>query len=110
MATVEERVTALESKLNYLSDSFIVHGVMQARTERNLAEMAETQSDVWKALRSLTDNQAKIQSALQNLADDRANIHAALQNLADDRASIHAALQHLIATIDSFISSQTKEW
>src|SRR5437764_10520260 len=94
MATMEERVTALESKLNYLSDSFIVHGVMQARIERKLAETAATQSDVWKALRSLADNQAKIQSALQNLVDDR--------------ASIHVALQRLISTIDSFVSSQRK--
>jgi len=46
MATLEERVALLEAKLSPLSDSILVHGIMQARTERNLADVSDRMKEL----------------------------------------------------------------
>ncbi|PYU94699.1 MAG: hypothetical protein DMG26_06795 [Acidobacteria bacterium] len=87
MATLEERVALLEAKLGPLSDSILVHGIMQARTERNLADVSDRMKELAENQGVLLKNQVDLQHALE---------------------SMRVAVDSLILTVDRFIKGQQK--
>jgi len=87
MATLEERVALLEAKLGPLSDSILVHGIMQARTERNLADVSDRMKELAENQGVLLKNQVDLQHALE---------------------SMRLAVDSLILTVDRFIKGQQK--
>ena len=87
MATLEERVALLEAKLGPLSDSILVHGIMQARTERNLADVSDRMKELAESQGVLLKNQVDLQHSLE---------------------SMRVAVDSLILTVDRFIKGQQK--
>jgi len=87
MATLEERVALLEAKLGPLSDSILVHGIMQARTERNLADVSDRMKELAENQGVLLKNQVDLQHSLE---------------------SMRVAVDSLILTVDRFIKGQQK--
>jgi methyl-accepting chemotaxis protein len=72
----------------------IVHGYLQGRLERNLAELTNDVHDLTEAVQALADNQSHTQAAIQILTDNQSNTQAALQSL--------------IEQIDRFLRGQQK--
>ena len=87
MATLEERVALLEAKLGPLSDSILVHGIMQARTERNLADVSDRMKELAENQGVLLKNQVDLQHSLE---------------------SMRVAVDSLILTVARFIKGQQK--
>ena len=87
MATLKERVALLEAKLSPLSDSILVHGIMQARTERNLADVSDRMKELAENQGVLLKNQVDLQHSLE---------------------SMRVAVDSLILTVDRFIKGQQK--
>ena len=87
MATIEERVTLLEARLSSTSDSTVVHGIMQARTERNLADVSDRMKELAESQGVLLKNQVDLQHSLE---------------------SMRVAVDSLILTVDRFIKGQQK--
>ena len=113
--TPEERLDALELRMNALSDAMIVQGYFQGRTERNMSmltdevrELSEDVRSLSDSVRVLADNQSKSQGVLQIIIEHVQTLTDSMQNLADNQSGIQAALRGLTEQVDRFLRGQQK--
>jgi phage shock protein A len=62
-----ERITDLERQVKAIHDAMNVQGILQWRTERNLAELTQDIRDLRDVVAVLAHNQAATQTALNSL-------------------------------------------